>query len=228
MLRGGAAFFCIEPRRLRGSGDTGGATRLRRSHRFFDDRCEFLEAVGNVPPLFSVPLTRNDEFPVGREPRLHAGQESSVDILREVRAASGVESQHGLAARAVDMLPPWARGTGKLPVDGGRRYHHPSVMNHDDERASAGHGGQVSGSGIRNDPAMICQERTRSSAVISCSNPVSFQRPAFGGLGPFSRQSTRAGPILSAFEAGDDCVVEFTAAHLWREMQACSISRSVK
>jgi hypothetical protein len=110
-------FFHDRPRRLRGP------AFLRDHERAGDDGGQFREAVGDVARLVAVPLARDHERPITGELGLFTLEQPAPHVLRQVGGMPGVEPEHGLAARAVDVLPARPTRPDELPIERSGRNH---------------------------------------------------------------------------------------------------------
>ena len=121
-LRLGPMTFGVETLAFRGPGCGRAAAGLRHDHRPFQEVREFFQTVGDVSRLITVPLAGDHERPIAVEAGPLTLQQPPPHVVGQVRRMDGIEPEHGLAAGAVDVLPPRAAAPRKLPLERRRWY----------------------------------------------------------------------------------------------------------
>ena len=106
----------VEPLAFRGAGRRGAAAGLRHDHRPLQEVRQFFKTVGDVSRLVAVPLAGNHERPVAGETGPLTLEQPSPHVVWQMRGMNRIETEHRLAAGAIDVLTTWSAAPCKLPL----------------------------------------------------------------------------------------------------------------
>jgi outer membrane protein assembly factor BamB len=106
----------VEPLAFRGARRRGAAAGLWHNQRQLQEVCQFFKTVGDVSRLVAVPLAGNHERPVAGETGPLTLEQPSPYVVWQMRGMNRIETEHRLAAGAIDVLTTWSAAPCKLPL----------------------------------------------------------------------------------------------------------------